>query len=75
MGPSCARLWSRIGAGDDEVLTWVPREDEARARPPGFHSLQGGLVVEAIAKLDPKVERRVRARQRGHLLRALGRVA
>jgi nanoRNase/pAp phosphatase (c-di-AMP/oligoRNAs hydrolase) len=53
-GAEIARLWSRIGAGEDEELTWVPREDESRARPPGFRSLQGGLCAEAIAKLNPK---------------------
>ncbi len=53
-GAELARLWSRIGAGDDEVLTWVPREDESRARPPGFHALQGGLSAEALLKLNPK---------------------
>ncbi len=53
-GAELARLWGRIGAADDEVLTWVPREDEPRARPPGFHSLPGGLSVEAIGKLNPK---------------------
>jgi nanoRNase/pAp phosphatase (c-di-AMP/oligoRNAs hydrolase) len=54
-GAELARLWGRIGAGDDEVLTWIPREKESRARPPGFHALQGGLNAEAIQKLDPKV--------------------
>jgi nanoRNase/pAp phosphatase (c-di-AMP/oligoRNAs hydrolase) len=54
-GAELARLWGRIGAGDDEVLTWIPREDESRARPPGFHTLQGGLNADAIQKLDPKV--------------------
>jgi nanoRNase/pAp phosphatase (c-di-AMP/oligoRNAs hydrolase) len=54
-GAELARLWSRIGGGETEVLTWVPREDEPRARPPGFHSLSGGLTVEAIEKLSPKV--------------------
>lgn len=53
-GAELARLWSRIGAADSEELTWVPREDESRARPQGFRSLQGGLVPEAIAKLNPK---------------------
>jgi nanoRNase/pAp phosphatase (c-di-AMP/oligoRNAs hydrolase) len=53
-GLSAARLWSRIGAGDEEVLTWVPREQESRSRPPGFHALSGGLSADAIAKLDPK---------------------
>ncbi|MGE4608215.1 MAG: DHH family phosphoesterase [Myxococcota bacterium] len=53
-GAELARLWGRIGAADDEVLTWVPREEEPRARPPGFHSLPGGLSVEAIEKLNPK---------------------
>ena len=52
-GAELARLWARIGAGEDEVLTWVPRDDEPRARPLGFHALQGGLVPEAIEKLDP----------------------
>jgi nanoRNase/pAp phosphatase (c-di-AMP/oligoRNAs hydrolase) len=54
-GAELARLWGRIGASEDEVLTWIPREAESRARPPGFHSLQGGLAAEAIAKLNPKV--------------------
>lgn len=53
-GAETARLWSRIGAGPDEELTWVPREDESRARPPGFRILQGGLSEEAFAKLGPK---------------------
>ncbi|MEB2344759.1 MAG: DHH family phosphoesterase [Deltaproteobacteria bacterium] len=53
-GAELARLWSRIGAADSEELTWVPREDESRARPQGFRALQGGLVPEAIAKLNPK---------------------
>jgi nanoRNase/pAp phosphatase (c-di-AMP/oligoRNAs hydrolase) len=53
-GLASARLWGLIGAGDDEVLTWIPREDESRSRPPGFHSLSGGLCTEAISKLAPK---------------------
>jgi nanoRNase/pAp phosphatase (c-di-AMP/oligoRNAs hydrolase) len=53
-GLASARLWSRIGAGSDEVLTWVPGEEESRSRPPGFHALAGGLTAEAIAKLDAK---------------------
>jgi nanoRNase/pAp phosphatase (c-di-AMP/oligoRNAs hydrolase) len=53
-GAELARLWTRIGAGDNEELTWVPREDESRARPPGFRALQGGLVPDAIEKLNPK---------------------
>lgn len=53
-GAELARLWTRIGAGDNEELTWVPREDESRARPTGFRALQGGLVPEAILKLNPK---------------------
>jgi hypothetical protein len=53
-GAELARLWGRIGAGDDEVLTWIPRENESRARPPGFHTLQGGLNADGIQKLDPK---------------------
>jgi nanoRNase/pAp phosphatase (c-di-AMP/oligoRNAs hydrolase) len=52
-GAELARLWSRIGTGENEVLTWIPREGETRARPPGFHSLQGGLTAEAIDKLNP----------------------
>jgi nanoRNase/pAp phosphatase (c-di-AMP/oligoRNAs hydrolase) len=52
-GAESARLWSRIGVGADEELTWVPREDESRARPSGFKILQGGLGEDAIAKLDP----------------------
>lgn len=53
-GAELARLWTRIGARDGEELTWVPREDESRARPPGFRALQRGLVPEAIEKLNPK---------------------
>ncbi len=53
-GAETARLWSRIGAGVDEELTWVPREEESRARPSGFRSLQGGLSEEAFQKLNPK---------------------
>ena len=53
-GADLARLWGHIGAADDEVLTWVPREDAPRARPAGFHSLQGGLSPDAILKLNPK---------------------
>jgi len=47
-------LWARIGAGESEELTWVPREGESRARPSGFRSLPGGVCPEAIARLDPK---------------------
>jgi len=53
-GAELARLWCRIGAGEQEELTWVPREDEARARPAGFRALTGGVTVEVIQKLDPK---------------------
>jgi nanoRNase/pAp phosphatase (c-di-AMP/oligoRNAs hydrolase) len=53
-GVDLARLWGHIGAAEDEDLTWIPREDAPRARPPGFHSLQGGLTPEAILKLNPK---------------------
>jgi nanoRNase/pAp phosphatase (c-di-AMP/oligoRNAs hydrolase) len=53
-GADLARLWARIGAGESEELLWVPREDESRARPPGFRALQGGLTREAIEKLNPK---------------------
>jgi nanoRNase/pAp phosphatase (c-di-AMP/oligoRNAs hydrolase) len=55
-GAESARLWSRIGAYASEDLTWVPREDESRARPSGFHILQGGLDEEAIARLSPAAE-------------------
>jgi nanoRNase/pAp phosphatase (c-di-AMP/oligoRNAs hydrolase) len=54
-GLRAARLWSRIGAGEDEILSWVPRDEEsARSRPTGFAVLQGGLCAEAIVKLDAK---------------------
>jgi len=53
-GAELARLWNRIGAGAQEELTWLPREDESRARPPGFRALAGGLTPEAILKLNPK---------------------
>jgi nanoRNase/pAp phosphatase (c-di-AMP/oligoRNAs hydrolase) len=53
-GLASARLWARIGADEDEVLTWVPREGESRSRPPGFHALPGGLCAESLAKLEAK---------------------
>ncbi|UCE86637.1 MAG: DHH family phosphoesterase [Deltaproteobacteria bacterium] len=53
-GAALARLWSRVGAGETEELTWVPRESDARARPPGFRTLPGGLSADAIQKLDTK---------------------
>jgi nanoRNase/pAp phosphatase (c-di-AMP/oligoRNAs hydrolase) len=53
-GLASARLWSRIGAGEDEVLTWVPREDESRSRTTGFHALAGGLSAESLGRLNPK---------------------
>ena len=55
-GAESARLWSRTGADELEVLTWIPREGESRARPSGFKILQGGLDDEAIAKLEPTPE-------------------
>ncbi len=54
-GAEIARLWSRIGASEDETLSWVPRENESRSRPPGFHALQGGLTPDGILKLNPKL--------------------
>ena len=53
-GLASARLWSRIGADEAEILTWVPQDGESRSRPPGFHALSGGLGAEALAKLSPK---------------------
>ena len=53
-GAEKARLWAQIGAAEDEELTWVPREEESRARPPGFRALQGGLTEEGFQKLGPK---------------------
>jgi nanoRNase/pAp phosphatase (c-di-AMP/oligoRNAs hydrolase) len=53
-GAEAARLWARIGAGEDEDLTWVPREEESRARPPGFRALPGGLSSDSLRKLEPK---------------------
>jgi len=52
-GAETARLWNRIGAGPNEELLWVPRENESRARPPGFRALQGGLSEDAFQKLGP----------------------
>jgi nanoRNase/pAp phosphatase (c-di-AMP/oligoRNAs hydrolase) len=52
-GAELARLWSRIGTDENEVLIWIPRAGETRARPPGFRSLLGGLTAEAIEKLNP----------------------
>src|SRR4030095_2999266 len=54
-GAELARLWARIGSGESEELTWVPQdEEEARARPPGFRALSGGLSADSVLKLDPK---------------------
>ncbi len=53
-GAELARLWGRIGAGENEELIWVPRDEESRARPPGFRALSGGLKVETVQKLDTK---------------------
>ena len=53
-GAELARFWARIGAGESEELTWVPREDESRARPAGFRALQGGLAADSLQKLNPK---------------------
>ena len=36
------------------MLTWVPREEQSRQRPPGFHALKDGLSAESIARLNPK---------------------
>ena len=30
-GSSSARLWGQIGAGEDEILSWVPQPEESRA--------------------------------------------
>jgi nanoRNase/pAp phosphatase (c-di-AMP/oligoRNAs hydrolase) len=53
-GAELARLWSRIGAGEQEELIWVPRGDQSRARPAGFRALQGGVSADAIQKLNLK---------------------
>ena len=56
-GAELARLWARIGASDAserEQLTWVPREGEQRARPPGFRALQGGVTAPGLQRLNPK---------------------
>ncbi|MDP6977711.1 MAG: DHH family phosphoesterase [Myxococcota bacterium] len=51
-GVDQARQWARVGTREEEELTWVPRDEESSLRPPGFRILQGGLDVDAIAKLD-----------------------
>lgn len=53
-GAELARLWSQIGAGQGEVLTWIPREHEGRTRPRGFQSLPGGLSREVLDKLEAR---------------------
>jgi len=53
-GAELARFWARIGAGESEELTWVPRDEESRARPSGFRALQGGLSADSLRKLNPK---------------------
>src|SRR5260221_7198873 len=56
-GLRSARLWSRIGAGENEILSWVPRSEEsARSRTKGFNVLPGGLCAESIAKLGATPE-------------------
>lgn len=70
-GAEIARFWSRIGSAADEELTWVPREKESRARPPGFRALQGGLSPEALSKLDPQLgDRYALASDEGPWIRA-----
>ena len=54
-GVQTARLWTRIDSVDHEELTWVPREEESTLRPSGFRVLQGGLSIDAISKLEPKI--------------------
>ncbi|MGH7337534.1 MAG: hypothetical protein ACREI7_08150, partial [Myxococcota bacterium] len=56
-GLRSALLWSRIGAGESEILTWVPKgEESARSRTKGFNVLPGGLSPESIAKLGATAE-------------------
>ena len=68
-GLCSARLWSRIGAGEDEVLTWVPRDDESRSRPPGFHRYPAASAPTR-SRSSAEAGRRLRGRQRGGRLRA-----
>ncbi len=53
-GLRSARLWGQIGAGEDEILSWVPQPEESTRRPKGFNALPGGLSAEAITKLGAK---------------------
>ena len=55
-GAELARFWARIGSDETEELLWIPRDEESRARPPGFRALPGGLNAESIEKLDRKHE-------------------
>ena len=50
-GAHLAREWAQILPGTSEVLTFVPREDEVRARPPGFRSLGNPLTPEGLERL------------------------
>jgi nanoRNase/pAp phosphatase (c-di-AMP/oligoRNAs hydrolase) len=50
-GADLAREWAQILPGTNEVLTFVPREDEVRARPPGFRSLGNPLTPEGLERL------------------------
>ncbi len=47
-----AREWAQILAGKDEELVFVPREDELRARPPGFRSLGHPFTPDGLERLE-----------------------
>ena len=50
-GAHLAREWAQILLGKNEELAFVPREDEARLRPPGFRSLGYPLTPEGLGRL------------------------
>jgi nanoRNase/pAp phosphatase (c-di-AMP/oligoRNAs hydrolase) len=50
-GADLAREWAQILPGKDEELVFVPREEELRARPPGFRSLGHPFTPEGLERL------------------------
>lgn len=53
-GAHLAREWAQILLGTNEELAFVPREDEARLRPPGFRSLGHPLTPEGLGRLGAR---------------------
>ena len=55
-GAHLAREWAQILPDTSAELVFVPREDELRARPPGFRSLGNPFTPEGLARLGANDE-------------------